>query len=63
MKLQFIRPAPIRKFAKENNRRIGKGFLYSLDNHISRLLSKAISTHNGGKKTLDASVAAFVGIK
>ncbi len=63
MKTRFIRPSVVRKFLKEKERRVSPSFLYALDAFVQKKLDEAAKVHNGGKKTLDAEVAGFVGIK
>lgn len=63
MKTRFIRPSVVRKYLKEKERRVSPSFLYALDGFIQAKLDQAAKVHNGGKKTLDVEVAAFVGIK
>jgi hypothetical protein len=63
MKTKFVRPSVVRKYLKEKERRVSPSFLYALDAFIQSKLDQAAKVHNGGKKTLDSEVAAFVGIK
>lgn len=60
---QFIKANAVKKYVKEKGRRTGKDFLAALDDHIKHKLDVAARTHNGGKLTLDATLAVFVGIK
>lgn len=52
----------IRKHCHLRGRRISADFMVVLHQHLIHKLNAACSVHNGGKKTLDASVAAFVGL-
>lgn len=63
MKLRFIRPSVARKYLKEKGRRVSPSFLYAFDAFLQRKFDQAASVHNGGKKTLDAEVAGFIGVK
>lgn len=62
-KILFLNQSAIRKFCRERGRRTGSDFLTMLDWFISKKLGSACQVHNGGKKTLDAHVAGFIGIK
>jgi len=63
MKTRFIKPAGVRKYLKEKEKRVSPAFLYALEAFIQRKIDQAAAEHNGGKKTLDAEVAGYVGIK
>lgn len=63
MKAHFIKPAAVKKLLKEKGRRCSDSFLYALDGFIQTKLDQAAKVHNGGKVTVDAEVAGFVGIK
>lgn len=63
MKAKFVRPSVVRKYLKEKGRRVSPSFIYALDGFIQKKLDQAVAVHNGGKKTVDVEVAAFVGIK
>jgi hypothetical protein len=61
MKLQFIKASSIRKEVRlVHGKRVSKEFLYALDRLMERKIREACKEHNGGKKTLDASVAAYI---
>jgi len=60
MKAAYVVTSRVRALAKENGKRLGAGFLNALDSHIQDIVDKACTVHNGGKKTLDATVAAYV---
>ena len=57
MKTQFIKPAAVKKLIKMHGKRTAAEFLLALDNYVERAIIRAASEHNGGKKTVDASVA------
>ena len=63
MKLQFIRAAQVRRLIVAHNRRAGADFLATLDQFVKERVERACAVHNGGKVTLDPTVAGFVGIK
>jgi hypothetical protein len=60
MKTQFIKPAAIKRLAKQRGKRIGKDFLAALDGHLERKVEQALEEHNGGRKTLDAAVFGYI---
>jgi hypothetical protein len=57
MKTQYIKPAAVKKLIKSHGKRTAAEFLLALDNYVERAVIRAASEHNGGKKTVDASVA------
>lgn len=60
----FVKNAVVKRYIKEKYaKRVGKDFLHQLEVMIQTKLDKAGEQHNGNKKTLDSSVAVFVGIK
>lgn len=56
----YIKPTLIRRLVNDHRRRVSAEFLEALDRHVATVVEKAISVHNGGKKTLDATVLAYV---
>lgn len=59
MKTKLIKSSAIKKLVKETSgKRTSKEFLMALDQHVERAVLRAAEEHNGGRKTLDASVAA-----
>jgi hypothetical protein len=60
MSTTYIRPSIVRRLVKANGKRLSQAFLYALDSYIERKVIAACNEHNGGRKTLDASVAAYV---
>jgi hypothetical protein len=59
-KTNYIKTATVRRFLKANGRRVSSEFLLFLDRHIETKLLLASKEHNGGKKTLDTAVAAYI---
>lgn len=59
----YINSSAVRKLCHQLGRRAGKDFLTQLNALVARKTAAACGVHNGGKKTLDASVAGFVGIR
>lgn len=60
---QFIKASAVKNFCRdEKGKRCSAEFLAALDAHVRKKLSQAAGQHNGGRKTLDASVAGYVGI-
>lgn len=60
MKLQYIKPSTIRTLAKQNGKRVSKDFLQALDRYLQKKVEDACAEHNGGRKTLDSGVAAYM---
>lgn len=58
-KLQYIKPAAIKRLAKQHGKRVGTDFLLALDGYIERKIESASNEHNGGRKTLDAALAGY----
>lgn len=58
----YLKNHKIKALIKANNRRCGPEFMKLLDKHVEALVTRACGVHNGGKKTLDATVAGFAGI-
>lgn len=52
----------VKKLIHETGRRAGKGFMYALNAHVERKILQACLQHNGDKKTLDESVAVYIGL-
>lgn len=59
-KLQYIRPAAVKRLAKLSGKRVGSDFLQALDGHLERKMNEAIAEHNGGRKTLDAAIFGYI---
>lgn len=57
MKTQYIKPAAVKKLIKTHGKRTAAEFLLALDHYVERAIIRAATEHNGGKKTVDASVA------
>lgn len=57
MKTQYIKPAAVKRLIKTHGKRTAAEFLLALDNYVERAIVRAATEHNGGKKTVDASVA------
>lgn len=58
-KTQYIKPAAIKRLAKQHGKRVGTDFLLALDGYIERKVKEASIEHNGGRKTLDAALAGY----
>lgn len=61
MKTKLLNAKQVRMLAKEHGKRTGGDFLLQLDQHVNKLVVAACAVHNGGKQTLDRTVAAHVG--
>lgn len=57
MTTQYIKTAAVRKAVKAAGKRTSTEYLDALDRYVERAIQRAIAEHNGGKKTVDASVA------
>jgi hypothetical protein len=60
MKPTYLKPAAVRKLIKAHGKRTSADFLAALDRYVHDKLLQAVGTHNGGKRTLDSGVAAYV---
>jgi hypothetical protein len=60
MDIQFLKVSGVRKRIKHNGKRVSEEFILALDAFIRRKIDAACRVHNGGKKTLDASIAGHV---
>lgn len=58
--LYYIKAKNIRDKAKGFNKRVSKEFLESLDRYVHDKLLDCLEEHNGGKKTLDGSLAHYM---
>jgi histone H3/H4 len=58
MSNRYIRPAAVRRAAKEAGKRVSKEYLEALDRYVGRAIERALAEHNGGRKTLCATIAA-----
>lgn len=58
----LVNQKAIKDFCKKRNRRVSPSFLHAIDKFLIVKLKQACRTHNGGKITLDDSVAGYVGI-
>jgi len=59
MKYKYLKPAAVRKFIKSHGKRTSHEYLAALDRYVEYKLLQSVEVHNGGKKTLDAGVAAY----
>lgn len=58
--LTYVRASAVRSIARDAGKRVSPEFLLALDDHVRSRLNAACRVHNGGKKTLDATVLGFV---
>jgi len=61
--MSFINKKAIKDLAKEHGRRVGRDFMNALDLYIEHKIIAACKEHNGGKITLDNSLAYHVGLR
>lgn len=59
-KTAYIKTSAIKKFAKANGKRVSADFLATLDRWVEAKVLLATKEHNGGKKTMDSSVAGYI---
>ncbi len=59
-KTTYIKSSSIRKFAKSHGKRVSADFLLSLDRYVENKILVCTKEHNGGKKTLDAGISAYI---
>ena len=52
----------IKDFCKKRGRRVSPSFLHAINKFMTVKLKQSCRTHNGGKITLDDSVAGYVGM-
>lgn len=63
MKFSYIKTAPLKKLALESHKkRLSTEFLKALDDMVKQKIDEACSIHNGGRKTVDITIAAYTGI-
>lgn len=60
MSTHYIKTANVKKLAHTHGKRAGKDFIQALDRLIERKVLEALKEHNGGKKTLDVSLAGYI---
>lgn len=58
----FLKVGALKRFVHARGKLLGRDFLPLMEGHIRRRLDAACRVHNGGRKTLDASVAGHVGL-
>lgn len=58
--MRYIKRKAILRYIHLKDRRASASFLLRLDDHVQSKLDEACELHNGGKKTLDAFIAAFI---
>lgn len=56
----MISKSQVRVLAKESGKRLSSDFLSALDFAVREKVKTCLTTHNGGKKTLDASIVHYV---
>ena len=59
-KTVYIKTSAIKKFAKTHGKRVSADFLAALDQWVESKVLLATKEHNGGKKTMDSSVAGYI---
>jgi hypothetical protein len=60
---KLINVKAVKELAKARGRRVGQEFIAVLNDFVRHKTELACDQFNGGKLTLDATVAGFVGIR
>ena len=61
MNKSYLVVSAIKKEVKAiSGKRVSREFLEALNRYVHKKLLMAVQEHNGGKKTLDASVAGYI---
>ena len=60
-KPEFLRLSSVRTLVRSRGKRSSHAFEMLLDALVKDKIERACAVHNGGKITLDATVAAYVG--
>jgi hypothetical protein len=58
--MTYLKSSAIRRRIRESGKRCGSDFLQALDRYVDVLCERAVQTHNGSRKTVDASVLAYL---
>ena len=61
--MRYLNQKAVKERIKASGRRCGKDFLSLLDAFVEEKIGAACRVHDGGKKTLSASVGLYSGIK
>lgn len=60
MKTHYIKQAQVKAAVKAEGKRISQEALKNLDAQVHAIIRRACAIHNGGRKTIDATVLAHV---
>lgn len=55
----YLVVSKIKTLASKKGRRVGKDYIDYLDRFVEEKIDRACETHNGGKITLDKSIASL----
>lgn len=58
--LYYIKAKNIKGLASGHGKRVSKDFLEAFERYVHDKLLDCLEEHNGGKKTLDASLASYM---
>lgn len=61
--MKYVVVSAVKARLKEHGKRCGKDFLLALDCFIDEKLEAAGRCHDGGRRTVDASVATWIGLR
>lgn len=56
----YLKTSAVRRLVREQGKRCSQEFLVALDDLVRRKITAAASIHNGGRKTLDATLVGYV---
>ena len=56
----YIVTSHVRRLVNEHGKRCSVEFLEALDRHVAEKIEEALAVHNGGKRTLDATIISYV---
>lgn len=59
-KTHYIKAAAVKKLVKSHGKRTAAEYLASLDRFVMAKVEECCKQHNGGKKTLDSALAAYM---
>lgn len=58
----YVKEAVIRRAVHREGRRCSREFVEMLDRHVAAKIASACRVHNGGRKTVDAEIGAYIGL-
>lgn len=61
--MNYLNKSHCRQLINMHGRRAGSDFMWLLNEFIEDKIKQACEVHNGGKQTLDATIAGYIGLK